>query len=233
MRKTGENIIFYARNTCARAILKLPFSQMKKFTERFVDLVLSVYLYNEWRGYMQMEEMLIPKLEADPTVDPEFLAAVKKHCADEKKHYNMFKGWFHANGRMPFNVGRSIGYFDALTDVLIGRKKEKETLSDETFAKLCRAIVITEYRGINQIATMLKWRSIRNDERLHRIFEVIEQDEPSHFLPYSAWLKKKGFRAPSILEKVMDVCVHYTIAAFIIPAHYLNFRLKRVEAFVA
>ena len=125
---------------------------MKKFTERFVDLVLSVYLYNEWRGYMQMEEMLIPRLEASPNVDPQFLAAVKKHCADEKKHYNMFKGWFNANGRMPFNVGKSIGYFDALTNVLIGRKKDDTVLDDKTFAKLCRAIVITEYRGINQVS---------------------------------------------------------------------------------
>ena len=207
---------------------------MKKITQRFIDLVLSVYLYNEWRGYVQMEGMLIPQLEAKPDIDPNFLAAVKKHCADEKKHYGMFKGWFFANGRMPFEVGKSIGYFDALTRVLIGKKNaEKTVLDDKTFAKLCRAIVLTEYRGINQVGTMLKWRSIKRDERLHRIFQVIEQDEPSHFIPYSKWLKEKGHRSPSVMEKVADFIVHYSIASLVIPVHFLNFRLKRIEQFAA
>ena len=57
-------------------------------------------------------------------MDREFVEAVKKHCADEKKHYGMFKGYFIANGRMPFAVGKSIGYFDALTRVLLGRKED-------------------------------------------------------------------------------------------------------------
>src|SRR5471030_1121046 len=103
---------------------------MKSLVQRFLDLVLSVYLYNEWRGYVQMETTLIPQLEANPRMDREFIAAVKKHCADEKKHYHMFKGYFVSRGRMPFAVGKSIGYFDALTGVLLGRKAELSTDED-------------------------------------------------------------------------------------------------------
>jgi hypothetical protein len=205
---------------------------MKKIVERFLDLVLSVYLYNEWRGYVQMETSLIPQLEANPNVDREFLSAIKKHCSDEKKHYNMFKGYFISRGRMPFAVGKSIGYFDALSRVLMGRKDEMD-LNDKNFAKLCRAIVTTEYRGIHQVDTMLNWRSIANDERLYRIFQVIKVDEPSHFIPYSEWLKKHGHRGPSRLEKIADWVIHYSIATFVIPIHFLNFRLKRVDAFAA
>jgi hypothetical protein len=179
-----------------------------------------------------MERDLIPQLEARPDIDPTFLAAVKKHCADEKKHYNMFKGYFVSRGRMPFAVGRSIGYFDVLSRVLVGSRRDK-VLDDRNFAKLCRAIVTTEYRGIHQVNTMLKWRSISGDDRLRRIFTVIEQDEPSHFLPYSAWLERKGFRGPSRLEKIADWMIHYSIAALVIPFHYFNFRLKRLDAFAA
>lgn len=205
---------------------------MKKLVQRFLDLVLSVYLYNEWRGYVQMETSLIPKLEADPNMDPAFLVAVKKHCADEKKHYNMFKGYFVSKGRMPFAVGASIGYFDVLSGVLLGRKDDVE-LNQENFAKLCRAIVTTEYRGIHQVDTMLKWRSIQRDERLHRIFQVVKVDEPSHFIPYNEWLEKNGHRGPSTFEKIADWVIHYSIAALIIPVHFLNFRLKRLEGFAA
>jgi len=203
---------------------------MNSLVQRFLDLVLSVYLYNEWRGYSQMEEELIPLLEGDPRIEPEFLAAIKKHCADEKKHYNMFKGYFISRGRMPFAVGKSIGYFDALTQAL-QIDKSNQVLDERNFAKLCRAIVTTEHRGIHQVATMLKWRSIRGDERLRNIFQVIEKDEPSHFIPYAEWLEKKGYPGPTRLEKLMDLIVHYSIAIFVIPSHFFNFRLRRLDAF--
>lgn len=205
---------------------------MKTLVQRFLDLVLSVYLYNEWRGYSQMEESLIPQLEANPKMPPEFIAAVKKHCADEKKHYNMFKGYFVSRGKMPFSVGKSIGYFDVLSAVLMGKRNEMK-LTDESFARLCRTIVTTEYRGIHQVNTMLKWRSINGDDRLRRIFQVIREDEPSHFIPYAEWLEKNGYRGPSKLEKAADCIIHYSMAAFIIPFHYFNFRLKRIDAFAA
>lgn len=196
---------------------------MERLRRRFLDLVISVYLYNEYRGFLQLERDLIPALEKDPTTDPRFLAGVKKHAADERKHYRLFQGWFRSHGRMPFDVGRSIGYFDILVRVLQG--------TPERFASLCRAVVVTEVRGIKQIDWMLRWRVLRRDARLHRIFKVIRRDEPSHYGPYERWLAERGERGPGWWEAAADRVVHWTIAALVIPALFLNPRLRRIRAF--
>lgn len=199
---------------------------MNNLSNRFKDLILSVYLFNEWRGYTQLERELIPQLESSIGVDDSFTQAVKKHAADEKKHYNMFKGYFVSNGRMPLAVGRCIGYFDLLARFLLGSTNDISR-NERHLAKLCRAIITTERRGIQQLDIILAWPFVKNDEHLRRVFLTIRQDEPSHILPYEMWLKERGYRGPSFFEACIDIIVHYTIAFIFIPIHYCNFRLKR------
>jgi hypothetical protein len=201
--------------------------------ERLREIVLSVYLYNEWRGYTQLEADLIPELERDSGFDADFIAGVRKHAADEKKHYRMFQGWFAARGRMPFAVGPSVGYFGTLSGILVGKRHSASQLvsSSDRFARLCRAVVTTEKRGIHQLDTLLRWRGVREDSRLRRVLEVIRQDEPSHYEPYERWLDRNGYRGPSLPEKLVDWVVHYSIALFFIPALYLNPRLKRLAVY--
>lgn len=205
--------------------------------KRLRELVVSVYLYNEWRGYEQLERELIPELERDPRFDANFVEGVRSHAADEKKHYRMFKGWFHERGEMPFAVGPSVGYFDTLVTWLVGMKSQ-ETAADlvarpERFARLCRAVVTTERRGIRQLDGLLRQKFVRQDARLTRVLQTIRLDEPSHFLPYENWLKGNGYRGPSAREKVADWLVHYSIAALVVPFLYFNPRLKRLGAYAA
>jgi hypothetical protein len=205
---------------------------LKKVADRFRELVLSVYLYNEWRGYRQLEDDLIPNLEGRPEFAGEFLAGVRKHAADERKHYRMFQGWFAERGRMPYAVGPSVAYFDTLASWLVGRSKQPDQmLAPERFARLCRAVVTTERRGIQQLDAMLRWRTVREDARLKRVLEVIRVDEPSHYGPYEKWLEANGHRGPRLREKLVDFCVHYGIAVLVLPALFFNPRLKRLTAY--
>ena len=36
---------------------------------------------------------------------------------------------------------------------------------------------------------------IRADPAMHRIFEIVHQDEPDHFLPYRHWLDRRSGRS--------------------------------------
>jgi hypothetical protein len=199
---------------------------------RLKELILSVYLYNEWRGYLQLETDLIPRLERDGRFDPEFVKGVRKHAADEKKHYGMFKGWFKERGRMPYAVGPAVGYFDALFTRLVGPSSDLVSSPDH-FARLCRAVVTTERRGIHQLNGLLGMGFVRTDCRLTRVLEVIRKDEPSHFVPYERWLARNGYAGPSLRERFADCLVHYSIALFVIPVLFLNPRLKRLKQYAA
>ncbi len=207
---------------------------MSGLTDRFRELVLSVYLYNEWRGYRQLEEELIPELERRPEFDRNFVEGVKKHAADEKKHFKMFQGWFAERGKMPYAVGPAVGYFDTLARILVGDTSPRALASSpDQFARLCRAVVTTEKRGIQQLDTMLKWRAVREDARLTRVLEVIRRDEPSHYGPYEAWLAAHGQRGPRFREKIVDCLVHYGIAVLVVPALFLNPFLRRLASYGA
>lgn len=205
-------------------------TQEAKLPNRLKGLILSVYLHNEWRGVRQIEDQLIPALEGSTLVGSDFIAEVRKHAADELKHYQMFKAYFRSTGVMPFAVGGSIGYFDFLIRILMVRK-ENYLVHKSDFARVFRAIITTERRGISQIQTLLKWRLIKEDEKLNRIFKIIEIDEPSHFSPYETWLKIVKEKGPALKERIVDWIVHYSIAVLIIPIHFVNWRLKRLESF--
>ncbi len=208
-----------------------------RLTERFRELVISIYLYNEWRGYRQLEQDLLPEIERKGDFDADFVRGVRKHADDEKKHYRMFKGWFAERGTMPYEVGPSVGYFDTMALWLVGKRKTDPasvlTASPDCFARFCRAVVTTERRGIQQLDLMLRWRSVREDARLRRVLEVIRGDEPSHFAPYERWLKTHGYAGPRLREWIVDCVVNYGIAVLIIPALFFNPRLKRLSAYEA
>src|SRR5689334_10599610 len=70
------------------------------FRRRYLDLLGSIYIYNEHRGYTSIDRIL-DAVKAHAPDDADFIAAVEKHRADERKHYVMFKRWFELQGKMP------------------------------------------------------------------------------------------------------------------------------------
>ena len=52
----------------------------------------SIYIYNEYRGYTSIDRVLEAVAARCPD-DAVFIAAIQKHCADERKHYMMFRRW--------------------------------------------------------------------------------------------------------------------------------------------
>ena len=208
---------------------------MKALRNRFLDLVLSLYLYNEYQGYTQLQ-FLMSLIEEHLPEEKSFLAALRKHAADEEKHCLLFTRYFRSENRMPFKVQKSVGYFDLLVRTFLGRWTwelgEKEIFQRPGgFSQLCRIVMMTEFRGMKQVEQLLSWKMIRNHAQLHRIFKVIEKDEPSHYLPYRDWLMKSNERMPSFPERFLDIVVHYTIALVVFPLLFLSPGLSRMQAF--
>lgn len=113
---------------------------LDRFRRRYLDLLGSIYVYNEHRGYTAIDRVI----EAIRTRSPEdsaFLAAVEKHRADERKHYEMFRRWFQLRGVMPFAVGRTCGHIDRFVEIMFGSSIDhlnthNLVASDLLFAKL-------------------------------------------------------------------------------------------------
>ena len=63
------------------------------FSRRYLDLLGSIYIYNEHRGYTAIDRVL-EAIRARSPDDHELIAAVESHRADERKHYVMFRRWF-------------------------------------------------------------------------------------------------------------------------------------------
>lgn len=189
--------------------------------ERLKTVILSIYLYNERQGYMQLEK-LHDAFKASYPHETEMATAILKHAADEKKHFSMFNNYFHRAGKEPLKIGRSYGYVDQIVLALFGKSIDKidqqEILKDEKlFFKLLRGIMITEERGLKQVHWLLRRRFIKNDPLLKSIFSVIAEDEPSHFLPYKNWLEKNQAGLVTWKERAADFWVHSTLVAFKIP----------------
>ena len=60
--------------------------------ERYFDVLASIYLYNEHRGYTSLDRVL-EAVRARCPDDHAFQAEITKHRADERKHYLMFRRW--------------------------------------------------------------------------------------------------------------------------------------------
>lgn len=166
------------------------------------------------------------------------IRAVEKHARDEKMHYELFKEYFSAKNKMPFAVGPRYGYCDLMVIAIFGKNisalDPHELLeNEEKFFQLCRAIMITEARGMRQVNFLLRCNFIQRDQKLQSIFSVVERDEPSHCLPYVHWLKAHHKHLPSRKEQWIDFRIHYSLLLWKIPLLVLNPFLRRRENFPA
>ena len=205
------------------------------FRARFLDVLASIYIYNEHRGYTSLDRVLVAVRARCPD-DRDFIEAVEKHRADEEKHYRMFRRWFELQGRMPLKVDRACGHIDHFIESVFGCTiDELDTdaiIADgDEFEKLCRVIMITEQRGMDQVEVLLENRHILSDKAMTSIFKVVERDEPSHWMPYDAWLRAHGRRPkPRLRELWTDYWIHKSLMLAKLPAVFLNRNNPRLTA---
>ncbi|MEN3749418.1 ferritin-like domain-containing protein [Sphingomonas sp. HF-S3] len=196
------------------------------FRRRYLDLLGSIYLYNEHRGYTSIDRVLEAVRARSPD-DHALIAAIEKHRADERKHYLMFRRWFERQGRMPLKVDRTCGHIDRFVEIMFRRTIDaldtRAIIADDAqFEKLCRVIALTERRGHRQVDVLLNHPIVRRDQRLMRIFGIIRRDEPSHWAPYEGWLKANGRRDPRWWERAVDAFVHSELLLVKLPMLFLN-----------
>jgi len=203
------------------------------FRSRYLDLLGSIYIYNEHRGYTAIDRVLDAVRARSPD-DHDLIAAIEKHRADERKHYLMFRRWFERRDMMPLEVGRTCGHIDRFIEIMfrstIDRLDTREVIArDDLFERLCRVISLTEKRGYRQVEILLRHPLVRDDRMLMRIFRIIEQDEPSHWAPYDGWLKAHGKREPLWWERAIDTFIHSELLFIKLPILFLTPRLRRRE----
>ena len=201
------------------------------FRRRYLDLLGSIYIYNEHRGYTSIDRIL-EAVRAHAPADAAFIAAVEKHRADERKHYVMFKRWFELQGKMPLKVDRTCGHIDRFVEIMFRRRIDdldttKVIGNDELFGRLCRVISLTEQRGMKQVDILLKHPLVKHDKTLIRIFRIIEKDEPSHWAPYDSWLRAHGVREPKWWEKAIDTFIHSELIVLKLPFLFFNPFIRR------
>ncbi|MEA3017082.1 MAG: hypothetical protein QOI38_1804 [Sphingomonadales bacterium] len=201
---------------------------------RYLDILASVYIYNEHRGYTSIDRVLAGVRARHPEAH-EFIAAIEKHRRDERQHYLMFKRWFEDKSEMPYLVDSTCGHIDRLIRLTFGCGIDALDTSEiigsaALFNKLCRIILLTEQRGMRQVDILLRSPLMTSDRRLVKIFKVIERDEPSHWLPYEKWLAENDGGRPTRGERLADAFVHKTLLTVKLPALYLNPRLPRRTA---
>lgn len=196
------------------------------FRRRYLDLLGSIYIYNEHRGYTSIDRVLEAVRARSPD-DHALISAIEKHRADERKHYLMFKRWFELRGQMPLRVDRTCGHIDRFIEIMFRRTiddldTDAIIARDDLFERLCRVISLTERRGFRQVEILLRHPLVRHDRALVRIFEVIHRDEPSHWAPYDGWLKANGKRDPRWWERAIDSFIHSELLLLKLPALFLN-----------
>jgi hypothetical protein len=201
------------------------------FRHRYLDLLGSIYIYNEYRGYTSIDRVLEAVRVRAPH-DHALIAAIEKHRADERKHYQMFKRWFELQGRMPLAVDRTCGHIDRFVEIMFRRTIDtldtQAVIDDDAqFEKLCRVISLTEQRGFRQVHVLLNHPAVRSDKVLTRIFRIIEKDEPSHWAPYDGWLRAHGKREPRWWERAVDSFIHSELLFVKLPFLFLNPFVRR------
>lgn len=201
------------------------------FRRRYLDLLASIYLYNEHRGYSSIDRVL-EAVKARAPDDRALIAAIEKHRADERKHYVMFRRWFEARGEMPYFVDRTCGHIDRFVEIMFGQTidqldTDEVIRRDELFERLCRVISLTEQRGMKQVEVLLKHPIVGRDRTMMKIFRIIEQDEPSHWAPYDGWLAAHGKRPHRWWERAVDAFIHSELLFLKLPVLFLTPRLKR------
>jgi len=201
------------------------------FSKRYLDLLGSIYIYNEHRGYTALDRVLEAVRQRSPD-DHVFIAAVEQHRADERKHYLMFRRWYEKRRQMPLFVDRTCGHIDRFVEIMFGSTIDRldtdaVIANDDLFEKLCRVISLTEKRGYKQVEILLAHPLVRQDEGLMKIFRIIKQDEPSHWEPYDGWLRANGKREPKWWERAVDTFIHSELLFLKLPALFLNLGMRR------
>ncbi len=200
---------------------------------RYFDVLASIYLYNEHRGYTSLDRVLEAVRVRCPD-DQAFQAEIAKHRADERTHYVMFRRWFERQGRMPLKVDSGVGHIDRFIQwVFRCRIEDLDThrivTQPQEFERLCRIIMLTEQRGLKQVEIILKNRLIMSDPVMKKIFEIVHRDEPDHFLPYQRWLNRQGRATARWNERMADWCIHKVLMLYKLPALFLDMRRARME----
>jgi len=204
----------------------------RRFAGRYRDVLASIYIYNEHRGYTSLDRVLEAARARCPE-DEAFIAAVEKHRADERKHYLMFRRYFERDGRMPLAVDKSCGHIDHFIRIAFGRSIEeldtRAVVADGAlFERLCRVIMLTEQRGMRQVEILLRSKFVLADPALKAIFKVVERDEPSHWMPYRDWLARNRRPQPRWRERLTDLRIHRELMFIRLPAIFLNRHLPRL-----
>jgi hypothetical protein len=205
----------------------------KWYKQRYLDLLGSIYIYNEHRGYTAIDRVLDAIRDRWPE-DRALIGKIEKHRADERKHYLMFRRWFERRGTMPLAVDRTCGHIDRFVAIMFQSTIEDldpltVTLRDDLFERMCRVISLTEQRGHRQVKILLRHPIVRSDPRLMKIFRIIEQDEPSHWAPYDEWLRVHGRREPNWWERAIDQAIHSELLFIKLPILFFAARLKRLK----
>lgn len=203
------------------------------YRRRYLDLLGSIYIYNEHRGYTAIDRVLTA-IQARWPDNHVLIAQVEKHRADERKHYLMFRRWFERRGTKPLAVDRTCGHIDRFVAIMFGSTiDELDPLRiigrDDLFERMCRVISLTERRGHRQVEILLRKATVRSDVQLMKIFRIIEQDEPSHWAPYDEWLLTNGRRQPSWWERLIDRAIHSELLMLKLPILFLTPSLPRLE----
>jgi hypothetical protein len=198
---------------------------------RYLDILASVYIYNEHRGYSSIDRVLGAVRRQHPTATG-FIEAVEKHRRDERQHYLMFRRYFESLGAMPYLVDGTCGHIDRLIRLTFGcgiddLDADKMAADRERFMRMCRVIMLTEMRGMRQVETLLQSSLMGSDRSLVKIFKVIQRDEPSHWAPYEAWIREAGGKMPTLAERLADAWVHRSLILFKLPLLYFNKGLPR------
>ena len=201
------------------------------FRQRYLDLLGSIYIYNEHRGYTAIDRVL-EAIRARSPDDVELIAAVEQHRADERKHYLMFRRWFELRGTMPLFVDRACGHIDRFVEIMFRTRideldTQKVVDSTDQFEKLCRVISLTEKRGFRQVEILLKHPLVRGDKVLMKILAIVHEDEPSHWAPYDDWLQRHHKPDPKRWEKAVDGFIHSELLFLKLPILFLNPFLRR------
>lgn len=201
------------------------------FRRRYLDLLGSIYIYNEHRGYTAIDRVLEAVRERWPE-DEGLIGAIEKHRADERKHYVMFRRWFEKRGQMPIAVDSTCGHIDRFVSIMFRSSiDELDTRwvidQDERFGRLCRVISLTERRGHQQVEILLDHSIVQRDNGLMKIFRIIEQDEPSHWAPYDTWLEQHGGRQSRWWERAIDTFIHRELLFLKLPILFLTPHLSR------
>ena len=202
-----------------------------RLQRRYLDLIGSIYIYNEHRGYTAIDRVLRAVRTRWPG-DLKLIGEIEKHRADEEKHYLMFRRWFERRGLMPFEIDRACGHIDRFIEIMFRSRidelePERMIGDDKLFARLCRIISLTEKRGHRQVHSLLRNPMVQSDRGLMKIFRIIEMDEPSHWAPYDSWLETSSMRESAWWERALDGIIHSELLLVKLPLLFFSLHLRR------